>query len=198
MNVTVNCTKTNKPQHFEVRFESIPLVTTSKIIERDGYGSDKADLHTLKQNLKDVKEAGWSSIKIIPLTDEGATKELFGRSTFHYRGGKKYISAGQHEEDQNAFVIRGKKIGQTSAHVWKDCDTGIMNIRFMAEDYGDKLTDNQANELNERFGKGLLDALTSQVLETVKEETVSFMLEYSKRDIKEIRERLDDLEKFKG
>ncbi len=190
--------KSNVPQVFEIRFASLNLVTSHKIISRDGYGNDKADLHDLKQSILDVKTAGWSSIKIMPLTSEGAKQDCFKRSNFHYRGGKKYITAGKYEEDPNAFVVRGKRLGQTSAHVWKDCDTGERNIRFLSEESNTALTDNQANDLKERFGKTLLDSLTDAVLEEVKKETICYMISYAKQELSEIKERIEDLEKFNG
>lgn len=197
MTVTTFDKKTGNVQVFEIRFANIPLVMTDKIIARDGYGGDKADLHDLKRHINDVKTAGWSSIKIMPLTEEGAKRDCFDRSTYHYRGGKKYLSGGQYEEDAGAFVIRGKRLGQTSAHVWKDV-SGEMKISFASEEYNERLTDNQKNELKERFGEGLLNSLTEQVLEEVKKETIQFMLQYAKRDIQDIRERLNYLEKFNG
>lgn len=196
--VVVNDKKNSKSQAFEVRFCSISLVQAHKIIERSGYGNDLAYLTPLRDSLKQVKEAGWSSLKIIPLTEEGFNQPSFARSNYHYRGGKKYLSGGKNEEDANPIVIRGKPLAQISAHVWLDCDTQKTKIRFMSEEYNVSLTDNQQKELCERFGAGLLEVLTETVLEEAKTETLAYMIEYSKRDLAEIKERVTDLEKFLG
>ena len=195
MIVTVTDKKTNKLQHFEIRMACVHLVQAHKMVERDGYGADKAFLEPLRNNMKDIQEAGLSNLKIMPLTEEGAKHDQFHRSNYHYRGGKRYISHGNEELDPNPFIIRGKPMGMISAHVWKDYDTGNLMIRFLSEGDVKSLTDLQSKELAERFGEELLKACPI-VLDSVKRETADYMLNYALEDLGAILERAEDLKRY--
>lgn len=201
MDITTTHPITKKTQKFEVRIENVNYVRIGEFL--NGYSDDTErvpNLDKLVDAIAKVNKATLHNLEFLPLTEEGAETPQGDRKCSSYRGEGKYTRSGMpNDPDQNAFVIRKQTIdfivrgrGVEYAHI------GERRIGFEAWISNHSLTPGQSKTLVEWFEKQILDAVTPEVIQAVKDEQKAKLIDHVKREIPKIKGWIKLIEAFQG
>jgi hypothetical protein len=202
MDITTTNPKTGKPQSWEIQIKDFSYIRISEFL--DGYSENWnaiPNIHKLTDAIANINKATFHNLDFLPLTEEGATQTKAERNCYSYRGEQKYLNGSRNDKtpDANAFVIRKqsidfivKAIGVEYVHI------GERRIGFNAWTSNNILTQGQAKTLTEWFGQQIIDAVTPEVLQAVKDEYKAKLIAHVKKDIPKIIGWLNMLEAFKG
>jgi hypothetical protein len=202
MDITTNNPKTGKVQKWEVQIKDFNYIRLGEFLNGYSESLEKVpNLYKLVDAIANINNVTFHKLDFLPLTEEGSNQTKADRNCYSYRGEQKYLNGSRNEKtpDANAFVIRKqsidfivKAIGVEYAHI------GERRIGFNAWTSNNILTQGQAKALTEWFGQQIINAVTPEVLQVVKEEYKAKLIDHVKKDIPKIRGWLDILEAFEG
>lgn len=202
MDITTVNPKTGKPQSWEIQIKDFNYIRLAEFLS--GYSDNLEhvpNLCKLTDALAHIDKTTFHGLDFLPLTEEGSTQKKAERNCYSYRGEQKYLSGRNNDRtpDANAFVIRKqaidfvvKAIGVEYLHI------GERRIRFDAWTSNNILTQGQAKTLGEWFGQQIIDAVTPEVLQAVKDEYKAKLIAHIKNDIPKVIGWLKILKAFQG
>lgn len=157
------------------------IVSTEKLL---GY-ADMPNLTSLDGIVKEVR--GWTvtNLQLVPLSITDKDEPIVSR--MQSRG---------YENDENPFIIRGKKMPEIEVGFWKDSE-GVLFPRFNTPRFKDSLTAAQVKWFDDRYGEQLTKAITPALLKRMIRDQIKYVVEYAKQDVARLQEQLRQIKAYK-
>jgi len=173
--------KTGKPQFWQVRPKDYNTVHTNNLIRSF---SVEPNMYDVDNAIKRTRNYTKEDLRFIPLSTTGKDEPVSNRN--QYRG---------FENDTEPFVVRKKELGEIEAIMQVYPEDHLF---FKSYSYDKHLTDGQKKWLEESFQQQIISQITDDLLQEVKDNWESYIIDYAKSAVVEIRTQLDKIEAYTG